>query len=276
MVERRGPGAGLRLAEVRRARPARPDALAARGIGIDEVAARRPAARTSTCPPARSTARTRRFTVQATGQLMRGRGLPAADRRLPQRPARAPRASSARPSTASRTTRPPPGTCNDSAAVHHPGHPAPARHQHRRGGRRRQGAAAQLPEPAAGLGHRCTSSTTAPSPSATRSTTCKFTLLLTLVPGRAGHLPLPAQPLGHDHPQPGAADVHHRHLRRHVPAGLQPRQPVADGADALGRVRRGRRHRDAREHRPPHGDGRRRRWRRRSTARGRSASRSSR
>ena len=58
--------------------------------------------------------------------------------------------------------------------------------------------------------------------------------------------------------------------------GLQPRQPVADGAHALGRLRRGRRDRDAREHRPAHGDGQDRRCRRRSTDRRRSRSRSSR
>ena len=46
-----------------------------------------------------------------------------------------------------------------------------------------------------------------------------------------------------------------RHVRGHVPARLQPRQPVADGADALGRLRRRRCHRDAGEHRPAHGDG---------------------
>ena len=74
-------------------------------------------------------------------------------------------------------------------------------------------------------------------------------------PGRRGHLPLPAQHLGDDHPQPGAAGVDRRHLRGDVPARLQPRQPVADGADAVGRLRRRRRDRDAREHRPPHGDG---------------------
>ena len=51
-------------------------------------------------------------------------------------------------------------------------------------------------------------------------------------PGGAGDLPVPAQRLGHDHPQPRAADLDHRHLRRDVPARLQPRQPVADGADA--------------------------------------------
>ena len=72
------------------------------------------------------------------------------------------------------------------------------------------------------------------------------------------------------------ADVDRRHLRRHVPARLLARQPVADGADAVGRLRRRRRHRHAREHRPPHGDGQERRSQPPSTARGRSASPSSR
>ena len=74
-------------------------------------------------------------------------------------------------------------------------------------------------------------------------------------PRRAGHLPVPAEPLGDDHPEPGAAVLDRRHVRGDVGARLQPRQPVADGADALGRLRRRRRDRHAREHRPPHGDG---------------------
>ena len=67
-----------------------------------------------------------------------------------------------------------------------------------------------------------------------------------------------------------------RHVRRDVPAGLQPQQPVADGADAVGGLRGGRRHRDAGEHRAPHGDGQDRAWRPRWTPRARSGSRSSR
>ena len=47
-----------------------------------------------------------------------------------------------------------------------------------------------------------------------------------------------------------------RHLRRHVPARLQPQQPDADGADHLDRLRRRRRHRDDREHRALHRGGR--------------------
>ena len=46
------------------------------------------------------------------------------------------------------------------------------------------------------------------------------------------------------------------HLRRHVPARLQPQQPDADGADDLDGLRRRRRHRDDREHHALHRGGR--------------------
>ena len=94
--------------------------------------------------------------------------------------------------------------------------------------------------------------------------------------GGAGDLPVPAQRLGHGHPEPGAADVDHRHVRGDVPAGLQPRQPLADGADAGGRLRGRRRDRHAREHRPAHGDGQDAHAGRARRRRARSASRSSR
>ena len=75
-------------------------------------------------------------------------------------------------------------------------------------------------------------------------------------PGRDGDLPLPAHLGRHDHSQRRGAAVAGRHLRRDVPAGLQPEQPVADGADHLDRLRGGRRHRHDREHRPLHRGGR--------------------
>jgi hypothetical protein len=51
------------------------------------------------------------------------------------------------------------------------------------------------------------------------------------------------------------AGVAARHLRRHVPARLQPQQPVADGADGRHRLRRRRRDRRAGEHHAPHRGG---------------------
>ena len=62
------------------------------------------------------------------------------------------------------------------------------------------------------------------------------------------------------------------HLRRDVPAGLQPQQPHADGADHLHRLRGGRRHRDDREHLALHRGGRQPHAARRSRAASRSAS----
>ena len=62
---------------------------------------------------------------------------------------------------------------------------------------------------------------------------------------------------GDDHSGRRRTAVAGRHLRRHVALGVQPEQPVVDGADHLHRVRGGRRHRHDREHRPLHRAGRR-------------------
>ena len=74
--------------------------------------------------------------------------------------------------------------------------------------------------------------------------------------GRDGHLPVPAQPVGDDHPQHRGAALADRHVRRDVPARLQPGQPVADGADDLDRLRGRRRDRDDRKHLALHRGGR--------------------
>ena len=132
--------------------------------------------------------------------------------------------------------------------------PAPARHQHGRGRRRRASSCcrtfrAQLPA----VGQAATCSSTARESIRESVDDVKFTLLLTLVlvvlviflflrNVSATVIPSLALPLS----IVGT-------FARHVPARLQPRQPLADGAHALGRLRRRRRDRDAREHRPPHG-----------------------
>ena len=71
-----------------------------------------------------------------------------------------------------------------------------------------------------------------------------------------GDLRVPAQRVGHGHPEPRAAVLDRRHVRRDVHARLQPRQPVDDGAHPLGRLRRRRCDRDAGEHLPARRDGR--------------------
>ena len=118
---------------------------------------------------------------------------------------------------------------------------------------------------------RCRSSTTGRQTIKASVDDVTFTLELTLVPRRRGDLPLPAQLVGDDHPEPRAADVDHRHVLGDVPAALQPGQPVADGAHARRRLRGGRRDRDAREHRPTSWRWESRRCRPRSTGRPRSA-----
>ena len=68
--------------------------------------------------------------------------------------------------------------------------------------------------------------------------------------GRDGHLSVPAQSVGDDHSERRGAAFAGRHVRRDVPARIQPEQSHADGADDLDRFRGGRRDRDDREHRP--------------------------
>ena len=74
-------------------------------------------------------------------------------------------------------------------------------------------------------------------------------------PRRPGHLPVPAEHLGDHHSEPGVAGVNHRDLRGDVHSQLLAGQPVADGPDAGGRLRRRRCHRHARKHRAPSRNG---------------------
>ena len=166
-------------------------------------------------------------------------------------------------------------THKGSRALDRAGDPAAAGDQHHRGHRRREEPAAGIPAGDAALGEH--GHPVRPLGHDPR-----------IVPGRGihdgpdagpgrdGDLPVPAQLLGDDHPQPGAAFLDRRNVRGDVPAELQPGQPVDDGPDPLDRVRGGRCHRDAGEYRPAHRDGRTSRSRHRSRGRGRSGSPSSR
>ena len=70
--------------------------------------------------------------------------------------------------------------------------------------------------------------------------------------GGRGDLCVPAQPVGDDHPRHRGSAVADRDVRGDVPARLQPRQSVADGADDRRRLCGRRRDRHAGEHFPPH------------------------
>ena len=228
-----------------------PAALAARGIGIDELAAAVGARPTS---------------ISATGTLngahqvrhhpcrrpaRQCRGIPPADHRLSQWRAGAPAAMSAdvdrqrRESTSV-------GELVQRPARHRAGDPAPARLQHHRRWSTRSSQVlpqfeAQLPA----VDQARTCSTTAARSIRAVGRRCAVHPADRRRAGGGGDLRLPAQRLGHHHSLAGAAHHHHRHLRRHGAAGLQPRQSVADGADPVGRLCGRRRHRDAGEHRPP-------------------------
>ena len=83
----------------------------------------------------------------------------------------------------------------------------------------------------------------------------EFTMLLTLGLVIAVIFAVPAQRLRHRDSQSGAAVLDRRNVLGDVPVALQPGQPVDDGADSVGGLRGGRRHRDARKHFPAHGNG---------------------
>ena len=57
--------------------------------------------------------------------------------------------------------------------------------------------------------------------------------------GGDGDLSFPAQRFGHHHPRHRRASFAGGHVRRHVPAGVQPGQPFADGAHDFHRFRGG-------------------------------------
>ena len=178
-------------------------------------------------------------------------GVRAADRRVSQRQSGAARTKSRASTTASSRTRPRAGI---RATQHHAGDPEAAGHERRRRGRRSSRADAELPRalpPSISLDVRTDRSV------AIRESVhdVKLTLLAHLRPRRGRDLHLPAERDRHAHSQPHAAGLDRRDVRGDVPAQLQPRQPVADGAHALRRVRRRRHHRHAGEHRAAHGDG---------------------
>ncbi len=129
-----------------------------------------------------------------------------------------------------------------------------AGHQHGAGRRRDQGAAAAAAGAAAGVaGPRYPQRSLGLDPGVGRRR--QVHAAVDGVPRRARDFPLPAESLRDDHPEPRAAVLDRRHVRGDVGARLQPRQPFADGADAVCRLRRRRRDRHAGEHRPAHGDG---------------------
>ncbi len=161
--------------------------------------------------------------------------------------------TSAGSSTASRTTRSPPGTSDER--VDRPRRPAPAGHQHRRGGRRGQGAPADLPGPAARLGEPQRPATTARESIRDSVNDVQFTLLLTICLVvlviflflrnlSATVIPSLALPMS----IVGTFAVMYL-------LGYSLDNLSLMALTLVGRLRGGRRHRDAGEHRPPHGDG---------------------
>ena len=234
MVERRRAGAAC---TARRSTPCASSsirsALATRGIGIDEVATAVAHAEREPADRRALRAEHARYTVQANGQLDE-RGGSSGDMIVAYRNGAPVRLGDVgqRASTTCRTTRRASwynGERGDRAR-RSSGSRARTRStvaDARQGGAARS-SSAELPPSRRDVDR----STTASATIRESVHDVKFTLDAHARARRAGDLPVPAQRVGDDHPEPRAADVDHRHVRGDVPARLQPRQPVADGAHA--------------------------------------------
>ena len=227
-----------------------PDALASRGIGIDEVA--QAVAQGNVNLPTGTLVWSVPGVHARDQRPAQGcRGVPSPGRRLPQRGPGAPPGYRVR---RRRRRERQGGELVQQDPRDRAGHPEAAGHQHRGGGGRHPQAPPDVPDPDARL-HRPGDPLRPVRVDPRLGARRQVHAVPGHLPGRPGDLPVPAERLGDRDPQPGASDVDRGDLRRDVPAGLQPGQPLADGPDALGRVRGRRRHRHAREHRPAHGKG---------------------
>ena len=228
-----------------------PQALAARGIGLEDVRTVLSQANVD-LPKGTLNSPRQTYTLNTNDQLLNPKAYNDADRRLPQWLARAhpgyrqgDRRSGKRPA----------GRLVQSESRRDPGHSTPARRQCRRHGRSDQGPAAA----AGGLhpaGHQGIDPLR-PHPDHPRlDQRCPVHADADRGPRGHGHLPVPAQSLGDGHPRDHRAAIAGRHLRRALRARLQPRQSLLDGLDDRRRLRRRRCRGGHREHRAPSGGGR--------------------
>ena len=229
-----------------------PRKLAAHGIGIDEVASAIQNANVN-LPTGTMYGAQQTFTVLANGQLLRAVGLRADDRRLPQRQPGPARAKSRTSTTASRTTRTPRGTSGERtiylAIQKQPGTNVVAVVD------AVKELLPTLPRAAAGRARRSTSATIAPMPIRESVHDVKFTLLLTVV--------LVVLVIFLFLRNISATIIPSLALPASIVATFAVMYLLGYSLDNLslmaltlcGRLRRRRRDRDAREHRPPHGDG---------------------
>ena len=187
-----------------------PTALASRGIGIDEVAAALRSAN-STSPTGALWGTNRTYTVETSGPILRAEGYrPIIVAYRNGQPVRLDEIAEVVD-----------GVENDKTAAwfvgparHHPGDPAPARDEHRRGREGRAGTCSRRSRrssrPSVNLSILFDRSQTVNDP----VHDVQFTLVLTLVLVVLVDLPVPAERLLHDHPEPGAAALDPRHVHR--------------------------------------------------------------
>ena len=230
---------------------ANPQALASNGLNLQNIRAVIAAANVNQ-PKGSFDGPQRSFTLDANDQLRSPEAYKDADRRLPRRRADPPPGRRRR---RRRRREPPTVGVGQRPAGGADQRPAPARRQRHRGRRPHPGAAAAAHrQPAVDAAGGGAERPHGDHPRLGRGRAARADLRHR--PGRPGHVPVPAQRPGDDHPERRGAAVAGRHLRRDVRGRLLDQQPDADGADHRHRLRRRRRHRHGREHRPPHRDGR--------------------
>ncbi len=192
------------------------------------------------------------YPARRTGQLGEAPTVPRPDRRLPQRHPGAPRRYRRRGSTASRTTRRA-SWFNGTRAIVLAVQRQPRR-QHRRGGRR--ASRALLPDPGAAPAGGPRSDALMDRSISIRESVARRAVhpCAHHRAGRAGDLPVPAQPDAPRSSRPPALPMsHHRHLRRACTwSAISINNISLLALTLVGRLRGRRRHRHAGEHRPPH------------------------
>ena len=223
---------------------ANPKALASYGIGLEDL---RSCDRGSQRQPGQGHLRRAAPRLHHRGQRPAAvqQRVSAADRRLPQRLARAPVRRGRR---ARRCREREAGRVDERCARGDPQHPAPARRERDRGRGPGEEAAAAAAKRVAGLG----AGVDADRPHHHHPRVGARSAVLAAAlgrPGGDGDLPVPAQPCRDRHPERIGAAVPGGDVRGDVSRRVQPRQSVAHGAHHRDRLRGRRCHRDDREHR---------------------------
>ena len=215
------------------------------GIGLEQV--RNTLSKANANRPKGEVAdQTHAWAISATDQLLKRGPVQPADRRLQQRRCRPAFRRRRRDGFGRGRAQCGYGRRHPVGPDHHL--PATRREHHRHGGSGDGGSAAiaglDLPGDQDGRGSRPHHDDSGVGPR------CRVDAAYLDLAGHPGGFSFPAELARHVDSGRGGSDFADRNFRRHVPVRVQPRQPVADGAHHLDRLRRRRRDRGDREHLP--------------------------